>query len=74
MSTFKNRLTLLWPEKSTSEIADKIGMSYVGLSKVFSKDALPKADTLLKIHEVSGCDLKWLMTGEGVLPIRRNAP
>ena len=66
MSTFKDRLTLLWPEKSTSEIADKIGMSYVGLSKVFSKDALPKADTLLKIHEVSGCDLKWLMTGEGV--------
>ena len=66
MSTFKDRLTLLWPEKSTSEIADKIGMSYVGLSKVFSKDALPKADTPLKIHEVSGCDLKWLMTGEGV--------
>ena len=66
MSTFKNRLALLWPEKSTSEIADKIGMSYVGLSKVFSKDALPKADTLLKIHEVSGCDLKWLMTGEGM--------
>ena len=66
MSTFKDRLTLLWPAKSTSEIADKIGMSYVGLSKVFSKDALPKADTLLKIHEVSGCDLKWLMTGEGV--------
>ncbi|WP_107994144.1 XRE family transcriptional regulator [Neisseria elongata] len=66
MSTFKDRLALLWPEKSTSEIADKIGMSYVGLSKVFSKDALPKADTLLKIHEVSGCDLKWLMTGEGV--------
>ena len=66
MSTLKDRLALLWPEKSTSEIADKIGMSYVGLSKVFSKDALPKADTLLKIHEVSGCDLKWLMTGEGV--------
>lgn len=66
MSTFKDRLTLLWPEKSTSEIADKIGMSYVGLSKVFSKDTLPKADTLLKIHEVSGCDLKWLMTGEGI--------
>lgn len=66
MSTLKDRLAALWPNDSITGIAEKIGMSQVGLSKVFSKDSLPKADTLLKINELSGCDLKWLMTGQGV--------
>lgn len=66
MSTLKDRLAALWPNDSIAGIAEKIGMSPMGLSKVFNKNSLPKADTLLKINELSGCDLKWLMTGEGV--------
>lgn len=65
MSTLKERLQSLWPGTKWEDIAEKIGMSYMGLSKVFAKNGLPKAETLLTIHEHSGCDLKWLMTGEG---------
>lgn len=44
----------------------KIDMSYMGLNKVFAKDGLPKAETLIKIQEVTGCDLNWLLTGKGL--------
>ena len=65
MMTFKERLTLLWPNETIASISEKIGLSQMGLYKIFSKDSLPKAETLLVINELTGCDLKWLMTGEG---------
>ncbi|MDO1509979.1 MULTISPECIES: helix-turn-helix transcriptional regulator [unclassified Neisseria] len=65
MDTFKDRVLSLWPDLSVTKIADKIGMTYMGLSKIFKNGHIPKAETLLSIHEHSGCDLKWLMTGEG---------
>ena len=65
MNTFKDRVLSLWPDKSISKIAESIGISHMGLSRVFREGTLPKADTLLNIHNQSGCDLKWLMTGEG---------
>lgn len=64
--TFKSRLQLLWPDSTLEDIASKIDMSYMGLNKVFAKDGLPKAETLIKIQEVTGCDLNWLLTGKGL--------
>ena len=65
MTTFKDRVMSLWPNLSVAKVSDLIGMSHMGLSKVFRNGSIPKAETLLSIHEKSGCDLKWLMTGEG---------
>ncbi|WP_066568157.1 S24 family peptidase [Snodgrassella sp. CFCC 13594] len=72
MDNFKDRLLSLFPNKTIASISTEIGMSHVGLSKVFSKQTLPKAETLLKINDITGCDLKWLMTGEGE-PFRENS-
>lgn len=65
MTTFKDRVMSLWPDLSVAKVSDLIGMSHMGLSKVFRTGSIPKAETLLSIHDKSGCDLKWLMTGEG---------
>ena len=65
MDTFKDRVLSLWPDKSIAKIAESIEITHMGLSRVFREGKLPKADTLLNIHNQSGCDLKWLMTGEG---------
>lgn len=65
MTTFKDRVLSLWPDKTVAKISEMIGISHMGLSRVFREGTLPKADTLLNIHNQSGCDLKWLMTGEG---------
>ena len=65
MTTFKDRVMSLWPNLSVAKVSDLIGMSHMGLSKVFRNGSIPKAETLLSIHEKSGCDLKLLMTGEG---------
>lgn len=65
MGTLKDRLSYLWPGETVAAISEKIGMSHMGLSKVFAKNSLPKADTLLNISNISGCDLRWLMTGQG---------
>lgn len=63
--TFKDRLSKLFPNDTLTTIASKIGMTQAGLFKVFNKNSLPKAETLLKINELTGCDIKWLMTGIG---------
>lgn len=68
---FKSRLQLLWPDSTLEEIAAKMDMSYMGLNKVFAKDGLPKAETLIKIKDVTGCDLNWLLTGEGAPYLNR---
>ena len=65
MDTFKDRVLSLWPDLTVSKIAEKIGISHMGLSRIFSNGHIPKADTLLSIHNESGCDLKWLITGTG---------
>lgn len=64
-NSFKDRLTVLFSNDTMTTIASKIGISQVGLFKIFNKGTLPKAETLLKINEITGCDLNWLMTGEG---------
>lgn len=65
MSNFKSRLQTLWPNSTWEDISDKINMSYMGLSKIFAKNGFPKAETLLLIQEKTGCNLNWLLTGQG---------
>ena len=65
MMTFKERLTTLWPNDTIASISEKIGLSQMGLYKIFSKESLPKAEVLLSINQLTGCDLKWLMSGLG---------
>lgn len=65
MENFKDRVVSLWPNTSIKEIADTIGMTDISLHRLFKENRLPKADSLLNIHNKTGCDLKWLMTGEG---------
>ncbi|MCP1659297.1 phage repressor protein C with HTH and peptisase S24 domain [Neisseria perflava] len=40
-------------------------MKYAGFARVWYEGSIPKAETLVKIQEVTGCDLNWLLTGQG---------
>ena len=46
--TFKDRLSTLFPKDTISSIASKIGMTQAGLFKIFNRNSLPKAETILK--------------------------
>ena len=66
MDTFKDRLIYLWKENAKPAVISKdIGMSTPGFNRVWYSDGIPKAETLIKIREVTGCDITWLLTGEG---------
>lgn len=65
MNTFKQRLAFLWPDEKQSKIAADIEMTMAGFSRIWHEDGLPKAETLKKIKELKGCNLDWLLTGEG---------
>ncbi|KZC87352.1 transcriptional regulator [Neisseria flavescens] len=41
-------------------------MSASGFNRVWKEGAIPTADYLVKIQEVTGCDLNWLLTGKGL--------
>ena len=66
MQNFKERLTFLFgADTGPTKIAKQIGMTFQGFTRIWYGDGLPKADTLIKIRSVTGCDLTWLLTGEG---------
>lgn len=66
MNTFKDRLLSLFDKDTKpAHIAAKIGMSIPGFMRIFNDGFIPKSDGLIKIHEVTGCDLTWLLTGKG---------
>ncbi|MDO4997103.1 MAG: helix-turn-helix transcriptional regulator [Neisseria sp.] len=66
MNTFKDRLVFLWKnEAKQAKIANDIGMTIAGFSRIWNEDGLPKAETLKKIKELKGCSIDWLLTGEG---------
>ncbi|QNT60333.1 bacteriophage CI repressor helix-turn-helix domain protein [Neisseria musculi] len=66
MDTFKERLTYLWRDNlKPAAIAKAIGMSQPGFSRIWSEGGLPNTETLIKIKESTGCNLNWLLTGEG---------
>ena len=66
MDTFKDRLLSLFEnDAKPSHIATQIGMSLPGFMRVYNDGFIPKADGLIKIQEVTNCDLTWLLTGKG---------
>ena len=63
---FLERLKSLWPDNAKpADFYNKIDMSASGFSRVWKDGAIPTADYLIKIQEVTGCDLNWLLTGKG---------
>lgn len=66
MQTFKDRLLFLFGnDTGPTQIAKQIGMTFQGFTRIWYDGGIPKAETLIKIREVTGCDLTWLLTGEG---------
>ena len=65
MNTFKERLAFLWPNEKQAKIAADIDMTLAGFSRIWHEGGLPKAETLKKIKQIKGCNLDWLLTGEG---------
>jgi len=66
MSSFKERLQFLWGDAKPAQIARDLNWSISGVLRIFEKDTIPKAGTLVSIQKLKGCDWNWLMTGEGV--------
>jgi len=66
MSSFKERLQFLWSDAKPAQIARDLNWSISGVLRIFEKDTIPKAETLVSIQKLKGCDWNWLMTGEGV--------
>ena len=62
-SGFGERLESIFHHDSNQKIADKIGVSAPAVQN-YRGGRVPPYDTLLKIQEVTNCDLHWLLTGE----------
>ncbi len=74
MNTFKDRLVYLWKDEARqAKIAADIDMTIAGFSRIWNEGGLPKAETLKKIKQLKGCNLDWLLTGEGE-PFPTQAP
>ena len=73
MSSFKERLQLLWGDAKPAQIARDLNWSISGVLRILEKDTIPKAETLVSIQKLKGCDWNWLMTGEGI-PFPKGAP
>jgi phage repressor protein C with HTH and peptisase S24 domain len=66
MQNFKDRLLFLFGnDTGPTQIAKQIGMTFQGFTRIWYDGGIPKAETLIKIRAVTGCDLTWLLTGEG---------
>lgn len=62
-SEFGHRLKEAFRNATNKEIANQIGVSAPAVQN-YSDGRVPPAETLLKIAEVTNCDLHWLLTGE----------
>ena len=66
MNTLKDRLIFLWKDQAKqATIAKEIGMTIAGFGRIWNNNGLPKAEVLKKIKELKGCNIDWLLTGEG---------
>lgn len=59
---FGHRLRSLFAGLKNKEIADKLGVSPPAVQN-YLKGRVPDAELLLKIANLTGCDLHWLLTG-----------
>jgi transcriptional regulator with XRE-family HTH domain len=64
MSPFGERLRQAFNNASNAEIARKLGVSEPAIGN-YVKGRIPDADKLLQISTLTGCNLHWLLTGEG---------
>jgi len=69
---FSERLKILFGEErgAIAQIANRTGFAYQVVESWYKGRALPKYEGLQKIAEATGCDLNWLLTGEGKQPER----
>lgn len=75
METFKERLEFLFgSDAGPTKISTMIGMKYAGFARVWYEGSVPKAETLIKIQEVTACDLNWLLTGKGAPYLDQDTP
>lgn len=66
MDNIKDRLIFLWGrDVKPSQIAVDIGMSIPGFMRVWNENTIPRAEFLIKIKELKGCSIDWLLTGDG---------
>jgi cellulose biosynthesis protein BcsQ len=61
---FPERLRAAFGDARNADIARKLGVSKATVT-LYMGGRLPPTDVLLKIAEETGCNLHWLMTGEG---------
>ena len=55
-----------------SQFADKTGIQRASVSHIISGRNKPSLEVMLKIYEAfPGVDMKWLMMGEGEVPVRK---
>ena len=63
---FATRLKLMIGKNPASRFARKCGLNEGTLRKYLMGEATPGVDKLLRIAQVAGVNLHWLVTGEGV--------
>lgn len=65
MKSFEKRLQFLWGDAKPSQIAKDLNWSISGVIRIMEKGTMPKAETLIAIQKLKGCNWEWLMTGVG---------
>lgn len=63
-NTFGDRLLLAFNGAKQNEIAERLGITSRAVGYYLS-GRIPDGEKLQKIAEVTGCNLHWLLTGEG---------
>ena len=69
----RERIELLMKcyDLSPSQFADRTGIQRASVSHIISGRNKPSLEVMLKIYDAfPGLDMKWLMTGDGEVPVR----
>jgi cellulose biosynthesis protein BcsQ len=64
LSGFGERLKLAFDNAQNKEIASKLGVSNPAIT-AYLQGRVPPAEKLIEIADYTGCNLHWLLTGEG---------
>lgn len=66
---FIERLDNLIGNEKPFSWAAKVGIPPATFSRIYNEGGQAKSDALMRISEITGCSIDWLLTGEG--PMRR---
>jgi transcriptional regulator with XRE-family HTH domain len=61
---FGVRLATAFQGRTTKQVAEALGVTYYG-ARNYLEGRVPGPAMLLKISDVTGCSIHWLLTGEG---------